>query len=229
MEKENKKLKSEMMKEEKQRLVNLVNQAYKNDPRIKDEEERKLKEKAAIKQARAEQSERERLANIEFNNKLKFEYEEKCRKEKEALEKLKETLYNELLGLFEYLKMPLTDSDKFQILINRKADILKSIINEVESQQTDEDKVKRLKTLVNEHYKLKFVDEVLNSTIWKLDDLLALQKAMKKFPLGTRSRWERIGELIKSKPQSQIIELAHYLSLQPTIKFDQDFVISFNN
>ena len=53
MEKENKKLKSKLIKEEKKRIKKLVNIAYHKDPRIikhfKDIEEEKLRRKLEIK------------------------------------------------------------------------------------------------------------------------------------------------------------------------------------
>ena len=160
------------------------------------------------------------------NNKLKLEYEEKVRKQKEAQEKLKETLFTDLIKLFETLNLKLTESDIFQIKININIDTLKLIINEVESQTNEIEKVKKIKTLSNTYYSLKFQDDEKNSTMWKKEELFSLQKAMKKFPIGTKQRWDRIGELVK-KPQGQIIELAHYLATQPSLKFEQDFVNYF--
>jgi len=229
MAKENKKLKSNQLKEEKQRLVNLVNFAYKNDPRIIKEEQRQLLERQKLKKEAEEKREKERLAEIERNNQLKFEFEERLRKQKEALEKLKETLYLDLIALFEKLNLKLSESDLFQIKLNINIDTLKHIINEVENQSNELEKVKKLKTLSNSFLSLKFADDEKNSTIWKKEELFALQKAMKKFPIGTKSRWEKIGEIIKTKPQSQIIELAHYLTTQPNLKFENDFVNILNN
>jgi len=226
MAKENKKMKSNQTKEEKQRICNLVNLAYKFDPRIRFEEEKQMQEKLRLKQEREEQREKERLAEIERNNKLKLEYEEKVRKQKEAQEKLKETLFTDLIKLFETLNLKLTESDIFQIKININIDTLKLIINEVESQTNEIEKVKKIKTLSNTYYSLKFQDDEKNSTMWKKEELFSLQKAMKKFPIGTKQRWDRIGELVK-KPQGQIIELAHYLATQPSLKFEQDFVNYF--
>ena len=225
MAKENKKLKSTQAKEEKQRISNLVNYAYKNDPRIKTEENKILSEKLKLKQEREDQREKERLLEVEKNIKLKQEYDDKVRRQKEELEKLKVDLHSDLINLFKTLNVQLSDSDLFQIQLNINVDTLKLIISQVQLLQPNEkEQAKKLKSLANTYYSLKFQDDEKNSTMWKKEELLAMQKAMKKFPIGVKQRWEKIQEVIKTKPQNQIIELAHFLATQPNFKFEQDFV-----
>lgn len=224
MAKENKKLKQSQLKEEKERLLNLVTYAYKCDPRIRLQEEKQKQEKEKYKRERDEQREKERLIEEERNLRLKLEFEENLRRQKEENERLKISLFSELKELFTTNDITLSDSDLFQIELNLKVEPLKHIISEVNSETDPIERVKKLKLLSSSYFSLKFQENNLQSTIWSKDEINLLQRAVKKFPAGTKSRWERITEMVKTKPQSQIIELAHILATQPSLKIDKDLV-----
>jgi len=227
MMKENKKLKASMMKEEKQRIMNLVNFAYKTDPRLIAEEARLKCERERIKAERAIQREKEVQAEEERNRRLKFEFEENQRRIAQQLQEEKDEFYVKLIQLFALLNITLTDSDVFQIQLNINLEVMKNIISEVGSIDDESEKSKKLKTLCNTHYSLKFEDDEKFSTIWKQEDIILLQKAVKKYPAGVKQRWEKINEIVKTKPQSQIIKLAHFLATQPSLRFEHEFVQFF--
>jgi len=142
------------------------------------------------------------------------------------MQKQKEEYYLSLIDLFNRLKISLTESDIFQIKLNINLETMKLIINEVSKIIDENEKTKKLKSFANTYYSLKFEDNEKESTIWKKEDIFLLQKAVKKFPAGTKLRWEKIGEIVKNKSQQQIIQLTHFLSTQPSLKIDQDFDIN---
>ena len=90
--KENKKMKATLLKEEKQRIINLVNLAYKNDPRIKEYEEKLLIKKEKEKKERLEQKLKEQKEEEERLLKMKIEREEQIKKNKKSF-KEKENHY----------------------------------------------------------------------------------------------------------------------------------------
>jgi len=142
------------------------------------------------------------------------------------LAKQKDEYYLFIIELFSSLDIKLSDSDVFQIKLNINLEIMKNILSEVASLSERSDKAQKLKSLANTHYKLNFKVDQKESTIWKKEEIFALQKAVKKFPVGSKNRWERIGDLVKTKPQSQIIQFAHYITTNPTLKIEQDIDIN---
>jgi len=65
-------------------------------------------------------------------------------------------------------------------------------------------------------------DNPFENWMWKKEEVVNLQKATKKFPAGTKNRWDKIGELVKTKSTNQIIQMTHYLTTNPTIKIEGD-------
>ena len=52
--------------------------------------------------------------------------------------------------------------------------------------------------------------------------MFLLQKGVKKFPAGTKKRWDRIKEIVKTKNEDEIIQMTHYLTINPNIKIEGD-------
>jgi len=139
------------------------------------------------------------------------------------LQKEKECLLESLKMLLKESSFPLSDDEFFQIQINAKNDNLKSILNELQSCKNDTAQlIKNFKSLANLHFALKFADESKDSTLWNKEEIVQLQKAVKKFPAGSKNRWEKITEMVKTKPTNQIIQFAHILATNPNIKFDEE-------
>jgi DnaJ family protein C protein 2 len=223
--KENKKMKSSMMKEEKTRMAKLVNLAYKNDPRIIYEEEKIRQEKEKIRQERIIQKQKEKEEEEERIKLMKKQYEENLKRQQEMLVKERLTLIEDIIKLSEELGLGLSQDDKFQIQLNGKIDNIKPIIKEVQEKASNEKK-SILKNMLKSVFNLKFADdskEVSNNvSLWKKEEINSLQKAVKKFPAGTKDRWEKIAEILKTKSTNQIIAMSHYLTTNPNIKIDSD-------
>jgi len=222
--KENKKLKSSQVKEEKVRLSKLVSVAYKNDPRVQKEEE-KLKEiRDKLKFERIAQKQKEKIDEEERIKTMKKQYEENLIKQQELKIKERENLIKNVIQLAEGIGIGLSKEDVFQINLNAKAENLKQMITEITNKEQKEEKIRTFKSLSIAYLGFKLPDvNFKEDSIWKKDEINSLQKAVKKFPVGTKERWEKIGETIKTKSTNQIISMAHYLTTNPSIKIENDF------
>ncbi len=224
--KENKKMKSSRVKEEKGRINSLVAQAYKWDPRIRQEEEKlrpiREKEKQEFLAQKQRDKEQEEIRLKEY----KKQQEENLKKQQELLAREKEELIKNTINLGESLGINLSKDDIFLVQLNAKLDSLKNILNENEKCQTKQEKIKCYKNMTNSILGIKYSDNssLEESMIWKKDEVIALQKASKKLPVGTKNRWEKIGEMVTTKSQNQIIQMAHYLTTNPTIRIEGDIV-----
>ena len=219
-------MKATQIKEEKQRMINLVDLAYKNDPRIKEMEEKIRVKRENEKKERLEQKIKETKDEEERLIRMKVEREEQLKKEKEELQKEKDFLLMVIKNLMAENNLLLTDENFFQMEINAKTFNLKIVLMELDKFKNDSlQLVKTFKSLANTHFALKFADDSKDSTLWMKDEIVLLQKAVKKFPAGTKNRWEKITELIKTKPMGQIIQFAHLLATSPNIKFDDEPIV----
>lgn len=227
--KENKKMKSSRVKEEKARLNTLVSLAYKWDPRIRKEEEQIRLAREKEKQEFLAQKQLEKQLEEEKLKEYKRQQEENQRKQQEMLAREKEEMIKNVINLGENLGINLSKDDIFQVNLNAKLDNLKNILNENEKFSSKEEKVKCYKSLTSSLLGVKYNDQTSleESMIWKKDEVIALQKASKKFPVGTKNRWEKIGDLVTTKSQNQIIQMAHYLTTNPSIRIDGDIVSLF--
>lgn len=225
--KENKKMKASLIKSEKQRITKLAQISYNNDPRVKEHEKKIKQQHEQELKNRMEQRLREEREREERLIKIKLEREEQIRKQQEMLQKEKEQLHNTLISLIADNGIPLSKEDNFQIQLNGKIDVYKNSIAELEKVKHDKELfLKTFKQMASTNYGLKFVEQDNHSFIWNKEEIVSLQKAVKKFPAGTKNRWEKIAELVKSKPVNQIIQMAHILATNPNIKFDEEFVVN---
>ena len=227
--KENKKMKATLLKEEKQRIINLVNLDYKNDPRIKEYEEKLLIKKEKEKKERLEQKLKEQKEEEERLLKMKIEREEQIKKKQEELQRERESLLLAVKNLVAEHNFILTEDQFFQIQLNAKNDVLRTVYSDLEACGKDSTLlIKTFKTLANTHFAFKLQDETKESTLWKKDDIVQLQKAVKKFPAGVKNRWEKITEMVKTKPTNQVIQFAHILATNPNIKFDEEPIVNIS-
>jgi DnaJ family protein C protein 2 len=123
--KENKKMKSSMVKDEKSRITKLVNMAYKHDPRIQLEEEKIRQEKEKIKQERILQKQKEKAEEEERLKNMKQQYEDNAKREKEMIIKERHSMIEEIIKLAHDLDVILSEEDKFQIHLKGKTDSIK--------------------------------------------------------------------------------------------------------
>ena len=226
--KENKKMKASLIRKEKIRIDELTSIAYKCDPRIKIEEEnlRKMreKEKMEIKMKKQKEKEEEEKKRKEFQE--KYENEKKIEKEKKIQEK--KNLIENYFKFAVDLNIKLDDEDKFQLNLNSNLDNLKSLINKINNIENQKDKKNEFINLSKNFFAMKIKSEIQennnnnNNNIWTKEEMFLLQKGVKKFPAGTKNRWEKIKEIVKTKSTDEIINMTHYLLLNPSIKIEGD-------
>ena len=241
--KENKKMKASMKKEEKIRIDNLINIAYKRDPRIIEEEKRLEKEKEEEKKRRAlerqkqkEEQELRRQMMIKQNEEEKERLKKLKMKEKEDLEKkILEIIeennikINEILEIIEENNIKINDDDLFQFKLNSKNESLKEFIEHINKFEKEEKNIKKKEIIEkgNSLFGMKFKEEKNDEkekkeSIWSKEEMFLLQKGVKKYPAGTKQRWDKIKEIVKTKSEEEIIQMTHYLILNPNIKFEEN-------
>ena len=223
--KENRKMKAALLKEEKMRIDNLTNIAYKRDPRIIEEEKRLKKEReeekrqwAILKQKQKEEEELKRQMLIK-------QHEEEKERKREMKIKEKEELSNKILNIIKENKIKINNDDIFQFNLNSKNESLKELIEEIEKLDKKEIKkeiIEKCKNLFGMKFKDEKEEEEKKESIWTKEEMFLLQKGVKKYPAGTKQRWDKIKEIVKTKSEEEIIQMTHYLKVNPNIKIEGD-------
>ena len=224
--KENRKMKASLLREEKMRIDNLTNIAYKRDPRIIEEEKRLKKEReeekkkwALLKQKQKEEEELKRQMLIK-------QHEEEKERKKEMKIKEKEELSNKILNMIKENNIKINNDDIFQFNLNSKNETLKEFIEEIEKKDKKDIKKEIIEKCKN-FFGMKFKDEKKEEddkkeSIWTKEEMFLLQKGVKKYPAGTKKRWDKIKEIVKTKNEDEIIQMTHYLTANPNIKIEGD-------
>merc|ERR1712019_253662 len=111
MERQNKQARQKAKKEEMQRIRNLVDNAFQNDPRLKkyqEEQKKKKAEEKRLKEEAAKKKEEERLQKLkeekELQLKLEQEAKEKADKEKKEREKQKKAVARDRKVVRQFVK-----------------------------------------------------------------------------------------------------------------------------
>ena len=224
--KENRKMKAALLKEEKMRIDNLTNIAYKRDPRIIEEERRiqkereeERKQRAILKQKQKEEEELRRQMLIK-------KHEEEKERKKEMLLKEKEELSNKILNIIKENNIKINNDDIFQFNVNSKNESLKEFLVKIEKVDKKDIKKEIIENCKN-IFGMKFKDEKKEEdekkeSIWTKEEMFLLQKGVKKFPAGTKQRWDKIKEMVKTKSEEEIIQMTHYLKVNPNLKIEGD-------
>ena len=227
--KENKKMKASMKKEEKIRIDNLTNIAYKRDPRIIEEEKRLEKEKEEEKKRRAlerqkqkEEQEIRRQMMIKQNEEEKERLKQMKMKEKEDLEK-------QILNIIEVNNIKMNENDLFQFKLNSKNESLREFLKHINKYENEDNNIKKKEIMekCNSLFGMKFKEEKKEEkekkeSIWTKEEMFLLQKGVKKYPAGTKKRWDKIKEIVKTKSEEEIVQMAHYLVVNPNIKIEDN-------
>ena len=224
--KENRKMKAALLKEEKMRIDSLTNIAYKRDPRIIEEEKRIQKEKEEEKRQRAILKQKQKEEEELRRQMLIKKHEEEKERKKEMLMKEKEELSNKILNLIKENEIKINNDDIFQFNINSKNDSLKEFLEQIEKVDKKDIKKEIIEKCKN-IFGMKFKDEKneeneKKESIWTKEEMFLLQKGVKKFPAGTKQRWDKIKEIVKTKSEEEIIQMTHYLKINPNIKIEGD-------
>ena len=225
--KENKKMKASMKKEEKIRIDTLTNIAYKRDPRIIEEEKRLEKEREEEKKQRALERQKQKEEQELRRQMMIKQNEEEKERQKQIKLKEKEDLETKILNIIKESNIKINDNDIFQFKLNSNNDSLKEFLQHITKFE------KENKTLLKKEilekcdtlFGMKFKEERKEETekkdsIWSKEEMFLLQKGVKKYPAGTKQRWDKIKEIVKTKSEEEIIQMAHYLVVNPNIKIE---------
>ena len=227
--KENKKMKASMKKEEKIRIDTLTNIAYKRDPRIIEEEKRLEKEREEEKKKRAlerqkmkEEQELRRQMMIKKNEEEKERLKQMKIKEKEDLEQ-------KILNIIKDNNIKMNEDDLFQFKLNSKNDSLKEFLQYISKYEKEDNNIRKKEIIekCKSLYGMKFKEEKKEGSenkdsIWTKEEMFLLQKGVKKYPAGTKKRWDKIKEIVKTKSEEEIIQMTHYLVVNPNIKIEEN-------
>ena len=121
------------------------------------------------------------------------------------------------------------NNDIFQFKLNSKNDSLKEFLAHISNFENSDINIKKKEIiqkcdlLFGMKFKLeKKEDTEKNESIWTKEEMFMLQKGVKKYPAGTKQRWDKIKEIVKTKSEEEIIQMTHYLILNPNIKFEEN-------
>ena len=224
--KENRKMKAALLKEEKMRIDNLTNIAYKRDPRIIEEENRIKKEREEEKRQRAILKQKQKEEEEKLRELLIKQHEEEKERKKEMKIKEKEELSNKILNIIKENNIKINNDDIFQFNLNSKNESLKEFLKQIEKVDQKDIKKEIIDKCKN-FFGMKFKDEKKEEdekkeSIWTKEEMFLLQKGVKKYPAGTKKRWDKIKEIVKTKSEEEIIQMTHYLTINPNIKIEGD-------
>ena len=224
--KENRKMKANLLKEEKIRIDKLTQLAYKCDPRIKAEEEKLRKIREEEKKLRIIQKQKEKEEEEKRKLEIRKLHEEEERKKQEILNKEKEDLINQFLNMGKELNINLDNEDVFSFKLNFKVSKVKEILEKCNNIKEEKERKKLFINLSRHEFAMKIKSEEdelkENNLIWTKEEMFALQKGVKKFPAGTKNRWDKIREIVKTKSNDDIIQMTRYLTINPNIHIDGD-------
>ena len=226
--KENRKMKASMKKEEKIRIDTLINIAYKRDPRIIEEEKRLEKEREEEKKKRAlERQKQKEEEELKRQIMIKQNEEEKQRLKKKRLEE-KEEMEKNIINIIKENNINMNDDDLFQFKLNSKNESLKEFLDYITKYEKEDNNIKKkeiidkCKSLFGMKFKEEIKEEKEKESIWTKEEMFLLQKGVKKYPAGTKQRWDKIKEIVKTKNEEEIVQMAHYLVVNPNIKIERN-------
>ena len=225
--KENKKMKASMKKEEKIRIDTLTNIAYKRDPRIIEEEKRLEKEREEEKKQRALERQKQKEEQELKRQMMIKQNEEEKERQKQIKLKEKEDLEIKILNIIKENNIKINDNDIFQFKLNSNNDSLKEFLQHITKFEKENKSLlkKEIIEKCDSLFGMKFKEEKKEESekkdsIWSKEEMFLLQKGVKKYPAGTKQRWDKIREIVKTKSEEEIIQMAHYLVVNPNIKIE---------
>ena len=225
--KENKKMKASMKKEEKIRIDTLTNIAYKRDPRIIEEEKRLEKEREEEKKQRALERQKQKEEQELKRQMMIKQNEEEKERQKQIKLKEKEDLELKILNIIKENNIKINDNDIFQFKLNSNNDSLKEFLQHITKLEKENKSLlkKEIIEKCDSLFGMKFKEEKKEESekkdsIWSKEEMFLLQKGVKKYPAGTKQRWDKIREIVKTKSEEEIIQMAHYLVVNPNIKIE---------
>ena len=239
MDKENKRMKKDLLKKEKNRINRLVEMAKKKDPRIikheKEESEKieKIREEKKMEKVkkREEEERRKQDALDQIKQKEQREQDELKRKENEVkalrlnkrkrLDDLKE-MVSKKVDLPEY--GPFFIDFFFEGVNEEEFGVVLELLNEDYEKETMRTNFKGFISSVKERQNPQYVKKdtsplkekkFANVKKWTDEEVAILTKGMLKYPAGMGGRWEKIADLIGgSKTIHEVTAMAKDLSIK---------------
>eukprot|EP01130_Rhizamoeba_saxonica_P006438 TRINITY_DN2563_c0_g3_i2.p1 TRINITY_DN2563_c0_g3~~TRINITY_DN2563_c0_g3_i2.p1 ORF type:complete len:457 (-),score=128.78 TRINITY_DN2563_c0_g3_i2:32-1402(-) len=233
MDRRNQKIRSKFTTEERSRIRSLVNMAYKKDPRV-------IKQKSDEKEEREERIRRRKEARKNREEERKRMEEEKIRQREAEEMARKEALDNEMLEMKKRKRVLLKrkkklrvfsqkfdyNPEKIEYLIERyNLDDINNLFLEFEGKGKKkifkilDDAFDELKEEISNRSKKDVVVEKTQEEIeqellsWSKEEVDLLTKAVKKYPVGLRQRWEQIQSFIGTKRSiKEIRRMVEYTS-----------------
>lgn len=225
MERQNAKLREKARKEEHTRVRNLVDNAYKRDPRIlrrkeEEKEEKKRKKEAKIMAKRLQEEEAAKAAEEEKREK---EEEEKRaaeaaliqKKQKEKEKKLLRKVRTRFRTLSKASASAISEEDieglcmsldlvKLQCLCDdmenkdesTKVQLLKGVLNKESSNDSVKQDEGKISKANGAVSEVKLSNYEKKEKPWGKEEIEMLRKGIQKYPKGTSRRWEVISEYI---------------------------------
>lgn len=238
MERENKRMKKDLLKDEKNRIKKMVDLARSIDPRIKKHEkeeqerfERQKEEKRLEKQRRKDEENRRKEEAMEAERQKRLKEEEEIRRKEEEIKAIKMAKKNRL----DEIKLLLTDKvclpeygptfvDFFfdGVLEEEQNSILETLREDFDQETMREkfkDFVNDVKQRQNPQKKVAPVPAKENKKVllnkWTEEEIALLTKGVLKYPAGMGSRWEKITDMIGgTKTIHEVTAMAKELSIK---------------
>ena len=157
----------------------------------------------------------------------------KNEEEKERLKQMKikekEDLEQKILNIIKENNIKMNEDDLFQFKLNSKNDSLKEFLQYISKYEKEDNNIRKKEIIekCKSLYGMKFKEEKKEGSenrdsIWTKEEMFLLQKGVKKYPAGTKKRWDKIKEIVKTKSEEEIIQMTHYLVVNPNIKIEEN-------
>eukprot|EP01063_Lacrimia_lanifica_P027498 TRINITY_DN3871_c0_g1_i1.p1 TRINITY_DN3871_c0_g1~~TRINITY_DN3871_c0_g1_i1.p1 ORF type:complete len:625 (+),score=378.50 TRINITY_DN3871_c0_g1_i1:45-1919(+) len=220
MERENQRAVDKAKKAEMARLIQLVERAYKADPRIRRRDAAAEQEKEAKRKAKAEEEERKKREAEEEKERAEKEAAQAKlnHKEKKALEKkARQSIRKQVRDYDGYgdeditmadvdwllTKMSLfqmtTMSEELQQYAADRIECRTFVYGEIEKMEATEKETRKGQKIGDEEAQKKVEVLTTQEKEWTAEELLDLQKACVKYPSGTVDRWAKLSEFMLDK------------------------------
>lgn len=246
MQKENMKCREKYVKAERVRLNELHRIAYRNDPRVRAENERIEKEKADKRREKFEKKQKAKEERQRKEDEIKRKEEDAIRKIEEEKErgrkkiheqkKIRESMIENLMELADQkLKQFHYEYDRFFIddyVKKLKDEDIKTLVDQVTNMKETQEDFEKIKKLIDKKEdenqqrikerqakeKAKQEEKKVKQKEWSKEDFAHLAKALNKFPGGTPDRWKTIANFMGTEYTSKdVIDMAKQLTQKKTL------------
>eukprot|EP01103_Thecamoeba_quadrilineata_P005051 TRINITY_DN14905_c0_g1_i1.p1 TRINITY_DN14905_c0_g1~~TRINITY_DN14905_c0_g1_i1.p1 ORF type:complete len:665 (+),score=167.75 TRINITY_DN14905_c0_g1_i1:48-1997(+) len=230
MERQNKKTRDKLKKDEKSRITKLTETAYGLDPRIKKFKEEQEAERQRKKEAREdaarrkkEQQERKELAEREKKQAEEQARADEVKRIAREKDQVKRDLQNKRKKLREYcldLK-GVTPVDVESLCLNLDHSRTTALVQTLDGAANDKERIRLAVRAELDHIKqaqnaqerkaksdAEGKKEAREAKPWTSEELSQLARALTKVPAGSQNRWQSVAELIPTRTLNEVIAKA---------------------